>query len=181
MGEWRNRAGCAYSLTVVAPIAAGSERAARDAIEAMPAGADSPLARLDDLHFSRVHVVADLVFQGPRQRHREHLRASQLVFTSTFDARTLDPYLEELRLHAEPDTWWRHCVGYPGSADRAAFARFVRDHQVDSSLFASAHPRARVPQVHESLALRERIIDFAVEAHGLDPHELQRRFRETFA
>ena len=176
-----NRVGCAYSLTVVAPIVAGREEDARAAIEALPLGAASPLARLSDLHFSRIHVVSDLVHPGPRQRHRDTLRAGQLIFTSTFDGRTLDPYLEELRLQAEPDTWWRHCVGYPGSTDRAAFARFVRDHQVDSSLFASAHPRARVPQVLESLALRERIIDFAVEAHGLDPNELQRRFRETFA
>jgi hypothetical protein len=181
MAEWRNRVGCAYSLTVVAPVIAGSEQAARDAIEAMGVGADSPLARLPDLHFSRVHVVTDLVFQGPKQRHREHLRASQLVFTSTFDGRESGPYLEALRTRAEPDTWWRHCVGYPGSADAAAFARFVRDHQIDSSLFASAHPQARVPHVLESLELRERIIDFAIEAHGLEPRELQTRFRETFA
>ena len=33
----------------------------------------------------------------------------------------------------------------------------------------------------ESLELRERIIDFAIEAQGLDAAELQARFRETFA
>ena len=33
----------------------------------------------------------------------------------------------------------------------------------------------------ESLALRERIIDFAVAARGLDPAELQRRFRDELA
>jgi hypothetical protein len=181
MAEWRNRVGCAYSLTVIAPVIAGREAAAREAIAAWAVGADSPLARLRDLHFSRIHVVSDVVFQGPAQKHREHLRASQLVFTSTFDGRELAPYLEALRTRAEPDTWWRHCVGYPGSEDPGAFARFVRDHQVDSSLFASAHPQARVPHVLESLALRERIIDFAIEAHGLDAGDLQRRFRATFA
>jgi hypothetical protein len=181
MAEWRNRVGCAYSLTVIAPVIAGSEQAAREAIEAMGVGPDSPLARLGNLHFSRVHVVGDVVFQGPQQRHREHLQAHQLIFTSTFDGRELEPYLEQLRTRAEPDTWWRHCVGYPGSADAAAFVRFVRDHQVDSSLFASAHPEARVPHVLESLELRERIIDFAIEAHGLDAATLQQRFRETFA
>jgi hypothetical protein len=180
MAGARNRVGCAYSLTVVAPIIAGHEQAARDAIEALPVGADSPLARLDGLHFSRIHVVSELVFQGPRQRHREQLRASQLVFTSTFDG-ALEPYLDALCARADPDVWWRHCSGYPGSADRAAFGRFVRDHQVHSSLFASAHADANVPGVLESLDLRERIIDFAIEAHGLDPAELQRRFRETFA
>jgi len=176
-----NRVGCAYSLTVVAPVVAGREQAARDAIEALPVGAASPLARLRDLHFSRIHVVGDLVFQGPEQRHRDRLRAHQLIFTSTFDGRSLEPYLEQLRVLAEPDAWWRYCAGYPGSADGAAFASWVRGHQVDSSLFASAHPRARVPDVLESLALRERIVDFAVAAHALDAGELQRRFRATFA
>jgi hypothetical protein len=173
-----NRVGVAYSLTVVAPVVAGREQEARDAIEALPVGPDSPLAQLGGLHFSRIHVVSDLVFQGPQQRHRDPLKASQLVFTSTVDGE-LAPYLDALRPIA--DTWWSFCVGYPGSADAAAFVGWVRDHQIDSSLFASAHPEATVPGVLESLALRERIIDFAVAARGLDPVELQRRFRDELA
>ena len=172
-----NTVGAAYSLTVVAPIVAGSEPAAREAIEALPVGRESPLAKLDGLHFSRVHVVSELVFQGPQQRWRDELRASQLVFTSTFDGE-LDPYLEALRSCA--DTWWRFCEGYPGSASDQ-FGRWVRAHQIDSSLFASAHPDATVPGVLESLALRERIVDFAIAARGLEPGELQRRFRAEFA
>ena len=57
----------------------------------------------------------------------------------------------------------------------------MRAHQIDSSLFASAHPDATVPGVLESLALRERIVDFAIAARGLEPAELQRRFRAEFA
>ena len=177
MGERRNRVGVAYSLTVVAPIVAGREQAAREAIEALP---EDALARLDRLHFSRLHVVSELVFQGPPQRFRERLQASHMVFTSTVDGE-LDPYLDALRGHADPDAWWQHCSGYPRSADRAAFGRFVRDHQIDSSLFASAHPDARVERVLESLDLRERIVAFAAEAQGLDAATLHRRFRETFA
>jgi hypothetical protein len=166
-----NRVGVAYSLTVIAPIVAGREDEARTAIEALPADF---LAGLPNLHFSRIHVVSDLVFQGPRQRWRDELRASHLVFTSTFDGE-LEPYLEALRPMA--DSWWQFCVGYPGED----FARWVRDHQLDSALFASAHPEAAVPGVLESLALRDRIIDFAIEARALEPAELQRRFREAFA
>jgi len=170
-----NRVGVVYSLTVIAPIVAGREQAAREALETLPAGF---LARLENLHFSRIHVVSELVFQGPQQRRRDELRASHLVFTSTFDGE-LEPYLEALRGCA--DTWWRFCAGYPGSDDPRAFARWVGEHQLDSSLFASAHPDATVPRVLESLALRERIVDFAVEARRLAPAELHRRFRETFA
>jgi hypothetical protein len=155
-------------------------RVGADAIDALPAGVDSPLARLDTLHFSRIHVVSELVFQGPQQRRRDRLQASQLVFTSTVDG-DLDPYLDALRTRAEPDTWWQFCIGYPGSADREAFRRFVRGHQIDSSLFASAHAEATVPGVLASLALRERIVAFASAAQGLDPGELQRRFRDEFA
>jgi hypothetical protein len=34
--------------------------------------------------------------------------------------------------------------------------------------------------VREALALRERVLDFAVEAQGLDAVVLQERFRSTF-
>jgi hypothetical protein len=169
-----NRVGVAYSLTVIAPIEAGREDEARAATEALPADL---LSRLPNLHFSRIHVVSDLVFQGPQQRHRDHLRASHLIFTSTFDGE-LESYLEALRPLA--DRWWRFCVGYPGS-EGEAFVRWVREHQLDSSLFASAHPDATVPGVLESLALRERIVDFAIEARAFEPAELQRRFRDAFA
>jgi hypothetical protein len=169
-----NRVGVAYSLTVIAPIVAGLEDEAREALEALPADL---LARLETLHFSRIHVVSDLVFQGPQQRHRDRLQASHLVFTSTFDGE-LEPYLEALRSCA--DRWWRFCVGYPGG-EGEAFVSWVREHQLDSSLFASAHPDATVPGVLESLALRERIVDFAIEARTLEAAELQRRFRDAFA
>jgi hypothetical protein len=178
MSERRNHVGVAYSLTVVAPIVPGRQDAARDAIEGLGLGPDSPLARLGGLHFSRIHVVSELVFQGPQQRHRDTLSGSQLVFTSTVDGEPA-AYLEALRPIA--DTWWQFCVGYPGSTSGAAFTRWIREHQIDSSLFASAHPEATVPRVLESLALRERIIDFAVAGRGLEPAELQRRFRDELA
>jgi hypothetical protein len=182
MSEGRNRVGGAYSLTVFTPILAGHEDAVQAVIEALPVGADSPLARLDGLHFSRLQIFRELVHQGSKQRKRDRLRSSQLVFTSTFDGE-LDPYLDALcaRLGAEADAWWEHCAGYPGTAERAAFRRYIRAHQVDSSLFASAHPDASVAQVRESLELRERIVDFAADAQGLGAAELQAGFRERFA
>ena len=146
----------------------------RAVIEALPVGADSPLARLDGLHFSRLQIFRELVHQGEKQRKRDRLRSSHLVFTSTFDGE-LDPYLDAIcaRLGADADAWWEHCAGYPGTADRAAFKRYIRDHQTDTSLFASAHPNASVARVRESVELRERIVDFAADAQGLDAAELQ--------
>jgi hypothetical protein len=182
MAGSRNRFGGAYALTVFTPILAGHEDAVQAVIEALPAGAEGPLARLDGLHFSRLQIFRELVHQGPAQRKRDRLQSSQLVFTSTFDG-DLDPYLDAVceRLGAEADAWWEHCAGYPGTADPAAFKRYIRDHQADTSLFASAHPNATVAEVRESLELRERIVGFAAAAQGLDAAGLQAGFRERFA
>ena len=180
MAEWRNRLGGAYALTVFTPILAGHEDELRAHLAALPLGERSPLARLDQLHLSRIQIFDELVYQAPPQK-RETLNASHLLFTSTFDG-DLDPYLDAIceRIGAEADAWWSHCVGYPGSADRAAFRRYIRAHKVDTSLFASANQNASVPLVRESLALRERVVDFAADAQGLDAPALRERFLAAF-
>ena len=106
MAETRNRFGGAYALTVFTPILAGHEDAVQTVIEALPVGADSPLARLDGLHFSRLQIFRELVHQGDKQRKRDRLRSSQLVFTSTFDGE-LDPYLF---FESNFDGPWQHYI-----------------------------------------------------------------------
>jgi hypothetical protein len=56
----------------------------------------------------------------------------------------------------------------------------VRSKQADTALFQSAIPTAKVGDVREALALRERVLDFAVQSQGLDAVALQERFRSTF-
>ena len=41
-------------------------------------------------------------------------------------------------------------------------------------------PNATVAEVHAALALREQVIDFAVDAQGVDAQTLRARFRGTF-
>lgn len=181
MGERRNRAGSAYALTVFTPILAGREDELKEYLDGMALGPESPLARLDTLHTSRIQIFRALVHQGPAQKHSDPLERAQVVFTSTFDGE-LDPYLDALAERVpEADEWWGRCAGYPGRAERAAFRGYVRAHKVDTSLFASAFPDASVAEVRAALALRERVLDFAVEAQGLDAAALQQRFRSAFA
>jgi hypothetical protein len=182
MPDSHNRNGVTYSLTVFARVRAGHEEQLRAHIESLPLGPDSPLARLAMLHYSRLQIFSDLVYQGRPQRHRDRLEGSHLVFTSSIDGE-LDPYLEAIcdRLGPDADAWWSHCEGYPGTADRAAFKRWIRAHQNNSALFAVAAPSARVKDVLESLTVRERLVEFAASAQGLDDAELHRRFVETFA
>jgi hypothetical protein len=181
MAEWRNRLGGAYALTVFTPILPGRENELRAHLDAMPLGEQSPLARLDQLHLSRIQIFDRLVYQGAPQRP-DALKASHLLFTSTIDG-DLDPYLDAMceRIGPDADGWWGHCVGYPGTTDRAAFRTYIRAHKVDTSLFASANQNATVQQVCASLALRERVIGFAAGAQGLDAAALRERFLATFA
>ena len=166
---------------MIALIVPGHEDELREHIESLPMGPDDPLARLGGLHFSRIQIFSELVYQGKPQKP-DALNGSHLVFTSSFDG-DLSTYLAAIcdRLGEDADGWWDHCAGYPGTADRAAFERWIRDHQVDSSMFSAAYPEATVADVLESLALRERIVEFAAAAQGAGAEELQRRFLAEFA
>jgi hypothetical protein len=181
MGESRNRVGGAYALTTFAPIIPGHEEELLAYIEGLPTGAASPLARLDTLHLSRIQIFDHLVHQGP-DHDLDHLESNWLVFTSSFDGE-LDDYLDLVceRIPDEADGWWSHCVGYPGTADRAAFKAWIKVHQRHTHLFANAYHGGTVAKVREGLALRDQLVDFAAEAQGLDAAQLKERFLNTFA
>jgi hypothetical protein len=172
--------GQAQALTVIAPVVAGRESALAHELAALPAGADSPLARVRGTHFARWVVLDSPVYQGPIQR-RDSWKASRLLFTSNFDGQ-LEPYLEALRtgLGAQGDAIWAHCSGYPGSESAEAFAAWMRARHVHSSLFFAAYGDKTVDDVRSDLAAREQLIAFALEAQGLPPAELQARFAEAF-
>ncbi|MDA0180479.1 hypothetical protein OJ997_09255 [Solirubrobacter phytolaccae] len=175
-----HRVGSAYALTTFARVLDGREDELEAYLEALPIGADSPFARIDTLHIARVQLFRALVHQGPKQRKTDTLRHTHLVFTSTIDG-DLEPYLDRLCAEVpECDEWWGLCAGYPGRVDRRAFRAFVRSIQAPAGLFRSAMPDASVVEVREALAVRERVIDFAVEAQGLSAAELQARFKERF-
>ncbi len=175
-----NRVGSAYALTVITAVLPGRADELEDYLSNLALGPESPLARLEMLHLSRIQIFRELVHQGPAQKHTDILQNAHLVFTSTFDGE-LDPYLDALASRVpEADEWWGRCAGYPGRGDADAFRAYIRRHQINTGLFASAMPRATVADVREALALRERMIDFAVSAQGLDAATLQERFRASF-
>lgn len=181
MGESRNRTGTAYALTVITAITPGHEEEVRETIESLPRGPEAPIARLGSVHTSRLQIFDHLVYQGAPQK-ADKLRSNYLVFTAAFDGADLDPFLDSIvdTIPDEADSWWRHCVAYPGMADRAAFRRWIRHNQVHTSLFAVASPGRSVSDVVESLETRERVLEFAMANQGVDAVELQRRFRRAF-
>lgn len=171
-----------YALTVFTPILPGHEEDVRDVLDGLGHGDRSPLASIEGLHFSRLQVFSELVHQGPSQKRVARLKSSYLVFTATLDGEP-DALLDRIRerIPEDADSWWGHCVGYPGSADRDAFVRYLRHNQIKTAFVASPYPEASVEDVRESLALRERVVEFAADAQGLDAAELQQRFLSELA
>ncbi|MEE2897061.1 MAG: hypothetical protein VX815_01210 [Gemmatimonadota bacterium] len=183
MGESRDRTGTAYALTVITAISPGQVEEVRKVIEGVPRGVSSPLAKLGTVHTSRLQIFDHLVYQGAPQK-RDQLRWDYLVFTAAFDGHDLDPFLDSIvdQIPDEADSWWRHCLAYPGLKDRTAFKKWIRDNQVHTSLFAVASPNRSVPEVLESLALRERLVEFAIanQNQQTSAAELRERFRSAF-
>ena len=179
MAEFRTKTGGVFALTTFASILPGHKDELQAYLDTLPEGPASPLARLSQLHLSRIHIFDTLVDQPGFPA--EKLDAPQLVFTSSFDG-SLDRYCADLcEKVPECDEWWGHCVAYPGRSDRAKFTAYIRAHQIDAQLFANAYHGATVQDVQRALATRERVLDFAVAAQGLDAAELQQRFRAEFA
>lgn len=177
----RNVSGQAYALTVLTPILDGHAADLTAHLEALPEGDASPLARVPGTHLGRWVVIDQVKYQGHGQRHRDALGASRLLFTSNFDGE-LEPYLEQLRtgLAGDADAIWGHCRGYPGHQDRNGFARWLRAHEIEAALFFAAYGGHTVEQVHSDIGQRTRLIEFALEAQGLEPIELKQRFLERF-
>jgi hypothetical protein len=178
--ENRNHSGQAYSLTVITPIVADHESALAAYLAGLGPETASPLARVTATHFARWVILDDVVYEGGRQR-RDALKTARLLFTSNFDG-PLDAYLEALRtgMGEDADAVWGHCAGYPGRADAAAFAAWMRAHQIESALFFGAYGELTVEQVKANLAARTQLIEFALGAQGLAPAELQARFLAEF-
>lgn len=175
-----NVLGQSYAFLAMMPIIAGREIALRDHLRGLPTGEGSPLAPIGRTHFGRWVIMPQPAFGGAPQRP-DPFKSQYLLFSVCFDG-DLPSYLDDLcsMIGDECDRIWSHCAGYPGSADRAAFARYFTRNQVDTEVYFSAYPESTVGRVRESLALRNQLVDFAVGAQGLDDAELHRRFQETF-
>ena len=181
MSRAANVSGQAYSLTVLTPVIDGRETELADYLNRLQGGDQSPLAGVAGTHFARWVVLDDVIYEGPAQGDREHLKHSRLLFTSNFDG-DCDPYLETLRtgLGDRADAIWGQCIGYPGSGDAGAFADYLRHHQIDSSLFFAAYGDRTVAEVKRSLALRTAFIEFVLRTQGMPAAELKQAFVQEF-
>jgi hypothetical protein len=169
-----NEYGKAYGLTAFFPILGGHEDALQAHLDGLDA-ASSPLAALPQLHFSRLQIIRDLVYQGPPQVP-ETLDSGYLIFTGSFDGK-LDRFLEDVaRLGVGVDAIFAHTVGYPGVADPAGFARWAAPHKRDNGYFLSPWPFSTVQDIQESLRVQEGFGALVSQSRGLDDAELKAAF-----
>jgi hypothetical protein len=174
-----NIAGEAYALTILCPVRLSRLERLKGVLAGFPLGEDSPLARTGTTHFARWVVIDDLVYEGTGPR--DTLGSPYLLFTSNLDGDG-ESYLRHLAQVCERQVHevWSNCVGYPGGGDVPALVGYLLRHKVDAATFFSAYPTASVQRVRQVLALRQKLIQFAIDAQHMDDARLLSTFRGLF-
>jgi hypothetical protein len=175
-----NQYGKAYGLTSLFPILPGHTDELETHLNGLDVD-DSPLARLPQLHMSRLHVIRDLVYQGPPQIP-ETLDSDYLIFTASFDG-DADAFLRDVAslLGPEADAIFSHTVGFPGTQDHGAFASWAFEHKRNNGYLVSPWPFETVPRIHEALRVQEGFGGLVSRSAELSDAELQAEFRGLMA
>ena len=182
-----NSSGQAYGLTCLSPIRSGPEQGpshadhVRAGLAAFATGAGSPLAAVDTTHMARLAVLDDVFYQG-HPAAQDHLKSKYLFLSTNFDG-DLDSYLELLRTRIpdEVDLVWKHCVGFPGTSDAAAFRGYFKRCQIGNAIFFADYPEATVPTVLRALDVQRHFVDFITRNQQTAPQDLKGAFDEFIA
>lgn len=172
-----NQLGQGFALTVISPIIAGHTSGTvhatemRAAFNAVGVAAESPLARIDTLHFARFTVLDDLRPQG-MPFDDDHLASKYLVFVADFDG-DLPSFLEALRTRAGEFTnaVWSNCLAWPGTSNADAFRQYFEKCQLTSTFPFGAYAQTPLRRVLRALDSQRRLIAFLRTAQGLPPAE----------
>jgi hypothetical protein len=178
-----NQNGNVYGLTILSPILNGADGsishdcAIRDYLEDLPRDHRSLFAKISSTHLARLVVMDDVVFVGT-PAVEEHLQSKYLVFETNFDG-DLDTYLNRMAREApeEVDAVWRHCVGYPGVQDPAAFAAYMKKCQIETTFFFADVNNKTVQQTLRALRVQSGVAHFIEANQGKSAGEIQAAFR----
>jgi hypothetical protein len=156
-----NRVGATYGLVVLARLVEGRADAARTAIAGL--GDPGPFARVPGTSLARLQVL-----RPPRRRMSARAPREHLLWAADVDA-PLEPWLARAcaTIGAELDAVLGHCAFWPGATDAAGVARWVAANQLQVGFSVIGAPQARVADVADALAARERLAAFARETQGL--------------
>lgn len=167
-----NQYGTAYGLTTMLPVLPGHEDALESLLESLDPLA-SPFGAVPELHFARLLVIRDLVYQGPPQVP-ESLDCAYLAFSTSSDG-PLDALLHSIAALPAAAEIFGHCEGY--ASEPGLFAEWVRSHQKDNGYFLTPWPFKRVSDIKEALRVQDGFLGLADRARTLDDAALQAEFR----
>jgi len=182
-----NKNGSMYGLTILSPII-DDEKATpshdlqiRNYLAKLSFREDSPFALAPGTHLARLVVMDDVIYVGFPARE-EHLNSKYLVFESNCDG-DLDGYLGGLAntIPEHLDAIWKHCVGYPGAANRQAFIDYMKTCQVDTTFYFAAVNNKSLPETLRALQTQAAVADFIATHQGADAATLQREFIQFVA
>jgi hypothetical protein len=177
-----NQSGNVYGLTILSPIKKdrvdpiSHSLAIRTHLQTLPVDGAGPFGRVPSTHMARLVVLDDVVYFG-MPSCEEHLKSKYLIFESNFDG-DLDAYLRDLATQAgdDVDKIWGHCIGYPGSKDVAAFARYMKRCQVETNFYFADVNDKTVEQTLKALQTQSAVTTFIQKNQGKRADELQLAF-----
>jgi len=170
------------ALTVVAPVARGSEAALDQWLRDNKRALQRALARSTTTHFARWVLLPPTPSESGQIIGDRHLMA----FETNFDGELQD-HLADLRvsLGSMLDGAFAGVEGYPGADDLAALAAFCRGHSLRAAAFFVAHPGLSVPVVHGDAALKLAVesrlgeLSHGAQVEGHDALTLARDLQHT--
>jgi hypothetical protein len=179
-----NQSGSIYGLTILSPIQdelhleISHSVAIRMYLETLPIDGKGPFGKVSSTHMARLVVLDDVVYFG-MPSCEEHLQSKYLIFESNFDG-DLETYLKRLATEAteEVHSIWKHCVGYPGVTDVAAFIAYMKLCQVETTLYFADVNDKTVQQTLRALQTQSAVASFIEKNQGKSPVDLQRAFVE---
>jgi len=162
-----NKFGKAYGLTVLIPIKHGTEnnraydKIIRDQLQKWPLDKKSPLASVPNTYLARLFLLNDIFYEGAPAKE-EHLKNKYLVFSSNFFG-DLDTYLDGMwfALGGFLKIFLRHCVAFDAVDSSADFVRYIKDCQINNSLYFNGSNDKPLPEQLKALYVKQAFVHFA--------------------
>lgn len=177
-----NTSGNTYGLTILSPIIENNRLDVCHSMELrwylsqLPRDYRSPFAQLSSTYLARLVVMDDVVFVG-HPAHEDHLKSRYLVFETNFDG-DLDSYLRSMATKTRDfvNDVWKHCVGFPGTADIDKFIAYMKRCQVETTFFFADVNDQSVQSTLDALKAQAALTHFIEQHQGQRPEEVQRAF-----
>jgi len=182
-----NQSDQVYGLTILSPILEDDTLDICHSMELrwylanLPRDYQSPFAKISSTYLARLVVMDDVVYVGA-PACEEHLKSRYLVFETNFDG-DLDTYLTRMAVETPEfvESVWRHCVGYPGVSDPAAFVAYMKKCQLTTTFFFADVNDRTVEHTRRALQTQSAVTAFIEKYQGKPPAEMQREFGALLA